>query len=123
MAAGVHNSYDPLLSATDSALLGMDNSRSYLDPTAVVGTAGGHAGQLRDTAIDSEDAARNRFLASRRFVGVIFHENRRSPPQPASLNQYTQKYHIQLAIGEKAAAQTSVGVTWRGAGVARRTPV
>ena len=62
--------------------LGMDNSRSYLGGSRLSGTAslsgleGGMHGGLRDTAIfgnaayDAGSDDRNRFLASRRFVGV-----------------------------------------------------
>ena len=65
--------------------LGMDNSRSYLGGSRLSGTAslsgldGGLHSGLRDTAIFGNTAYdvagpmsddRNRFLASRRFVGV-----------------------------------------------------
>ena len=64
--------------------LGMDNSRSYLGGSRLSGTAslsgldGGLHSGLRDTAIYGNTAYdggpmtddRNRYLASRRFVGV-----------------------------------------------------
>ena len=63
--------------------LGMDNSRSYLGGSRLSGTAslsgldGGLHGGLRDTAMygpttgyDVQSDDRNRYLASRRFVGV-----------------------------------------------------
>ena len=62
--------------------LGMDNSRSYLGGSRLSGTAslsgldGGLHSGLRDTAIygsntyDVQSDDRNRYLASRRFVGV-----------------------------------------------------
>ena len=62
--------------------LGMDNSRSYLGGSRLSGTAslsgldGGMHSGLRDTAIygssghDPLNDDRNRYLASRRFVGV-----------------------------------------------------
>ena len=59
--------YDPM---SDS--LGMDNSRSYLGGRSLSGPDG--MASLRDTAINSnsiEAEDRNRYLASRRFVGYI----------------------------------------------------
>ena len=58
--------YDPM--TVDS--LGMDNSRSYLGGRSLSGPDG--MASLRDTAINSnsiEAEDRNRYLASRRFVG------------------------------------------------------
>ena len=78
---GGYRDFDPMVDT-----LGMDNSRSYLGGSRLSGTAslsgldGGMHSGLRDTAIlgsgnpgytgfDGSDD-RNRFLASRRFVGV-----------------------------------------------------
>jgi hypothetical protein len=57
--------YDPM-----SDNMGMDNSRSYLGGRSLSGPDG--MASLRDTAINSnsiEAEDRNRYLASRRFVG------------------------------------------------------
>lgn len=74
-----YHDFDPMVDT-----LGMDNSRSYLGGSRLSGTAslsgldgaGGFHGGLRDTvifgntAVDAGSDDRNRFLASRRFVGV-----------------------------------------------------
>ena len=75
-----YRDFDPMVDT-----LGMDNSRSYLGGSRLSGTAiligldgtahGLHSG-MRDpavygnTAFDAGSDDRNRFLASRRFVGV-----------------------------------------------------